>query len=1113
MTPAASGAELGQASARALRGAIGRAGFFTLAFGAVVGSGWVVVLGDWLKAAGPGGAALGFLTGAAAMMLIALCYGELAARAPQAGGEFLYALQELGPLPGFLVGWFLTLFGISVCAFEAIALGWLVRSLVPAVSPGAAYTLLGSPVTWDALLIGGGGALAIGALHCRGAASAIRFQNVATFGFIAFGIVMICCGLSFGSLSRLEPLLAAAPGKSWIAGALWIFATCAFFLNGWQAALHAIEERRAEVSLRGAMASILAGIFAAALFYCGLIFAASSLVHWPSLIGRELPAVAAFSSIGTGLLGTAVIVAAAVSLSKTWSAIAWLASRLVFAQARHGFLPRALATIDAGTGAPRKAVVLVTALTLVGVALGRAAVLPIINMVALCLALSMVLCLIVLLRRRRLDAFTPAFRVPGGKPVIVVALTGAIAMVAIVTVEPFLGGGGRIPLEWLLIGIWLLLGVAAWTGIGRKGAGRSRRAGKGAAVTLILTVVAQLAAGSAAFAQGMDATSGSPGRFEVGAERNVFIRMRDGARLATDLYKPLAGAGSRFPVVLMRTPYGNFPSGSLESDARFFTSHGYVVAVQDKRGKYRSEGVYTVSGGDAEDGYDTIDWLSRQPWSNGKVGTYGCSYLGDVQIFVAQTRHPALKAMIPQASGSSAGSFGGFHRYFGVRVGGAVEWAASIGWFAAYGAKFTPKLPADLPHDVFTASYAPWNRPPAPPVIDYSRAWYHLPMKDALKDQGFPPSDFEDNVSRRPGDPYWSRFPYMTDAYRSDVPALFVNSWYDFGAEVTLAQFNHLRAHSVSETARANQYAIMSPHAHCSSESDMSPQAKVGSRPMGDTRFDYWNAYLTWFARWLKEDPQAARTIAQWPKLRYYLMGRNEWKSAESWPVTGAQPHSYYLSSREGANSLFGDGALTPESPGGDSSAVDTFIYDPANPVPSLGGAMCCTGTNDVVPGAEDQRAIEARRDVLVYTSAALASGIEVTGTAELVLFVSSSAVDTDFTAKLVDVYPDGRAFNVLEGILRARYREGQDREVRMQARNVYEVRIPLGATGNYFGAGHRLRVEVSSSNFPRFDRNLNVGGNNAEATRWVTATNAVHHSAAYPSRLVLPVVSYAPAR
>jgi hypothetical protein len=594
------------------------------------------------------------------------------------------------------------------------------------------------------------------------------------------------------------------------------------------------------------------------------------------------------------------------------------------------------------------------------------------------------------------------------------------------------------------------------------------------------------------------------GPFDFSVQPNTFIAMRDGVRLATDLHIPKGPPGTRYPVVLIRTPYGNFPGNYLETPIGVFASHGYVVAVQDKRGKFRSEGVYTVSGGDANDGYDSIDWLSKQPWSNGRVGTYGCSYLGDVQIFLAQKKPPALKAMIPQASGSSAGSINGIYRQFGERVGGANDWATAIGWFALNGQKIAPRLPATLDRESYTALYAPFNQKPKPPVIDYQRAWHHLPEVDALRDQGFPDSDFADNIAKPPTDPYWDQLPYMTDAYSSDVPALFVNSWYDFGADVTLFEFNWFQKHSDTEQARSNQYAIMSPGTHCSSERTASENAVVGSRPMGDTRFDYWHTYLTWFDYWLKEDMSARKEIDTWPKVRYFSMGSNAWKASSSWPLEGTRFANYYLHSGGKANSIFGDGTLATQKSG--ESSADSYVYDPGNPVPSLGGAMCCTGTVDAQPGAQDQRPIEGRNDVLVYTGEPLTSPLNVTGPVQVIVFASSSAVDTDFTAKLVDVYPDGRAFNVLESLLRARYRDGFTHERWMERGNVYEIRIPLGATSNYFGIGHRIRVEISSSNFPRFDRNLNVGGDNARATRWVTADNRVYHSAKYQSRLVLPL-------
>lgn len=267
--------------------------------------------------------------------------------------------------------------------------------------------------------------------------------------------------------------------------------------------------------------------------------------------------------------------------------------------------------------------------------------------------------------------------------------------------------------------------------------------------------------------------------------------MRDGTRLATDLYWPAQTGNAVVPVVLVRTPYGKdlryTPQSTRPTSLlRFFVSHGYAVAVQDKRGRHRSEGTYIVSGGDAEDGYDTVEWLSKQAWSNGKVGAIGCSYEGDVQLFMAGTRPPALKALIPMASGSAVGSLGGHYRYFGTRVGGVPEWVGSVGWFAQYGEKVFPKLPADLPHDQYNANTALWEIARRPPTIDLGKAWNHLPSKDALSAQGMPATDFEDTLARAPTDPYWLQFPYMTESYVSDVPALFVNSWYDFGADSTL---------------------------------------------------------------------------------------------------------------------------------------------------------------------------------------------------------------------------------------------------------------------------------------------------------------------------------------
>ncbi|HEV2125242.1 MAG TPA: CocE/NonD family hydrolase [Chloroflexota bacterium] len=586
-------------------------------------------------------------------------------------------------------------------------------------------------------------------------------------------------------------------------------------------------------------------------------------------------------------------------------------------------------------------------------------------------------------------------------------------------------------------------------------------------------------------------------------ERNIFISMRDGVKLATDIHLPDRSKDGRVPVILLRTPYSK---AARLAPISFFTQHGYAVAVQDKRGRFNSEGTYVPSGGDAADGYDTIEWLSRQPWSNGNIGGFGCSYGGDVQIFMAGTRHPALKALIPQASGSSVGSLGGHYRYFGTRVGGATELIQSIGWFAQNGQKVAPRLPTDLPRDFYNSQAELWaHARTRDKLIDLDKAWSHLPVIDALSAQGMDGTDYEDTIGRPVGDPYWSNLPYMTSSYRSDVTALFINSWYDFGADMTMLQFRHFRDHSLSSTARENQYVIMSPHAHCEFESGAAESTQVGERDLGDTRFDYRGTYRTWFDAWLKEDPAAKQAIRSWPKIRYFAMGRNEWQSGSDWPLPASSPRSFFLASGGDANSLRGGGRLRLTPPA--VPLTDTYTYDPANPVPSRGGSMCCTGTPEAIAGALDQRPVQGREDVLVYTSAPLREPTEVTGNVELVLYVSSDAGDTDFTAKLTDMYPDGRAFNILEGIVRAQHRHGQEKSVPLNRGEVYEIKIPLGATSNVFLKGHRVRLEVSSSNFPRFDRNLNLGGDNVRQAKYKVARNTVYHGPKLRSRLILPVV------
>jgi putative CocE/NonD family hydrolase len=593
-------------------------------------------------------------------------------------------------------------------------------------------------------------------------------------------------------------------------------------------------------------------------------------------------------------------------------------------------------------------------------------------------------------------------------------------------------------------------------------------------------------------------------RYTVRVEKSVRVPMSDGVWLSTDLYLP-QGKEDRWPVILLRTPYSKTGfGGRMEKLANMMAGQGYIVAVQDKRGRYESEGNYIIFGGDADDGAETIGWLGKQPWSNGRVGTYGCSSLGDYQILAAQRRPPALKAMIPQASFATIGSAGGQYKYYGVRTGGAVTLAQNISWFYEAGSKVFYRPPPGLTREQFVDVAKFFNPAPQVKPADFPALWWHLPIVDIMKAAGAPPTDFADAVSRDVTDPWWDQFHYMTDDYHSDVPALFVNSWYDYGARETIFEFEMLRRNSVSALARDNQFLLLSPTTHCRSEA-LAADDRVGDRDVGDARFDFWSVYFKWYAYWLKGEKNAVTSM---PRVQYYLMGKNEWRTASDWPVPGTRLTKFFLGSAGHANSLNGDGMLSSEPskvPSGDE-ASDSFTYDPGNPVPSLGGPLCCTDGNNAA-GSYDQRKIEIRNDVLVYTTPVISQGIEVTGPIDAVLSVSSDAKDTDFTAKLIDVYPDGRAFNVQEGILRARYREGQTKSVWMPPNEAVVVRIDVGATSNFFGPGHRIRLEVASSNFPRFDRNLNTGGKNYDETAWKVAHNRVHHSGAHPSYLLLPVV------
>jgi putative CocE/NonD family hydrolase len=386
------------------------------------------------------------------------------------------------------------------------------------------------------------------------------------------------------------------------------------------------------------------------------------------------------------------------------------------------------------------------------------------------------------------------------------------------------------------------------------------------------------------------------------------------------------------------------------------------------------------------------------------------------------------------------------------------------------------------------------------PKVDFAQHFRTLPTIDMAERAGSPSWDWRNFFERSPDDPWWDAQGYFTPTDSVTVAALHVSSWFDLAAEA-LQEAELFRKNALNDRAKNGQYAIISPTVHCATEYTGNP-TMVGELNVGDPRLRFDEMYLKWFDYWLKGDRNDVLTM---PKFQYYTIGKNQWQGSPVWPVAGMQETSFYLRSGGRANTAAGDGRLSLEKPG--REPADTFTYDPDNPIPSRGGSICCTGNPKDQPGSFDQSDLEKRPDMLVYTGETLTSGLELTGPITAIVHLSSDAKDTDVTVKLIDVFPDGRAMNIVEGITRARYRESFGKPVFMQPGKVYPVTVDLHATSWYLPAGHRLRVEISSSNFPRFDRNLNTGGKNYDETTWVKAKNSVHHSAEYPSRLVLPVV------
>ncbi|QCK16789.1 CocE/NonD family hydrolase [Mangrovivirga cuniculi] len=588
-------------------------------------------------------------------------------------------------------------------------------------------------------------------------------------------------------------------------------------------------------------------------------------------------------------------------------------------------------------------------------------------------------------------------------------------------------------------------------------------------------------------------------------DQKVMMPMRDGVRLATDIYRPKTD--QQVPIIFSRTPYNfnTYRDGKLSTRtlqrAYEAVSRGYAYVVQNERGRFFSEGEWDILGVPLTDGYDAFSWLADQEWSNGKIGTLGCSSTAEWQMAVAALDHPSHAAMVPQGFGAGVGQVGDFYEQGNWYRGGAEQMLFFSWLYHTQHDEMAPKLPEDISQEDLQRIQRFYDMAPEYPPVDWSKGLQHLPIQDIIKNVDGPIGVFEKMVRRKPNDPEWYRGGLYHDDMGFGVPSFWFASWYDVSISPNLALFNHVRNNIEDPQIAENQYLVIAPTLHCAYKR-ATENTIVGERNVGDARLNYDELVYSWFDVWLKgESKEFLDTL---PRIKYYTMGSNEWNTAEVWPPESSEMTTLFLSSDGKANSLYGDGTLLKSAPSKDKP--DSYTYDPMNPVPSYGGNVCCTG-NAVKGGAFDQQVMETRNDILVYTTPPLEEGVEITGFIESTLYLSSDVKDTDLTIKIIDVYPDGTAYNLDETIQRVRYREGYEKEVFMEKGKVYEVELTPMSTSNYFKKGHRIRIEVSSSNFPRFARNLNTGGDNFNESDGIVANNTIHHSKKYPSQIKVPVL------
>lgn len=592
----------------------------------------------------------------------------------------------------------------------------------------------------------------------------------------------------------------------------------------------------------------------------------------------------------------------------------------------------------------------------------------------------------------------------------------------------------------------------------------------------------------------------------IQVQLNVPAPMRDGVKLRADVYTP-DGPGP-FPVLLSRTPYNKEDPGTIEAGIRG-AEQGFIMVIMDVRGRYHSPGAWEPFKYEINDGYDSVEWAAKLPKSDGKVGMWGGSYVGATQWLAAISDPPHLAGICPEVTSQDyykdwAYQGGAFQQWFAQswasHTAGDALWQKTYFDFSSLG--YVPSTRSSktglLMRPGQKSMTDPLNYIKVLPLSDYTTL-VTPPTSGNAELKALEPW-YLDWLTHHTDDAYWQKWSISKDYSRIHVPVFNIDGWYDLFLEGAIKNYEGVKADGGTADARNHDRLLIVPGGHSGFGS------RVGAYNFGKSAdIDTFQAMLDWYKHiFLGQD----NSIAKWKRVRYYQMGTDVWKQSADWPPAAAKTVAYYLHSAGKANTASGNGSLsTAVSDPSANAASDRFVYNPADPVPTLGGSMCCDG-KDVPNGVQDQRPDEKRSDVLVFSTPTLKKKLDVTGPVTMTLYVSSSAPDTDFTAVLVDVAPDGSDHNVATGILRMRFRDHDYTKAEfMKPGQIYKIKLNMWATSNVFLAGHHLRVDVSSSNFPRWDRNLNTKVSPEVGSHFVKATNVIYHDTAHPSSLNLSVM------